>query len=240
MPLVAKGAPAPSGRSLTEAAVATIRDRILDLSLESGSRIDERLLMDRFRLSRTPAREALNRLVAEGLVAIQAKKGTFVRSLDVGQMKEFFDAYLVGERLMGFYCRFDDRALVGDLRTLERAYKAAVKGRRYRDITRRNAELHLRVARATSNEYVRDFCGRLHNHARRLSYFIYQMESADVSYCELQQEHVARENGQIIDAIAARDRDALVALLGRHALRFQERIARFVSDRRGATFPLQP
>ena len=71
-------------RSLTEVAVETIRDRILDLTLRPGLRIDEKLLMERFRLSRTPAREALNRLMAEGLVEMQANKGTFVRPLDVG------------------------------------------------------------------------------------------------------------------------------------------------------------
>src|SRR5258705_12360576 len=62
-------------RSLTELAVETIRDRILDLTLRPGLRIDQKLLMERFRLSRTPARQARNRLSPQGLRRSQANKG---------------------------------------------------------------------------------------------------------------------------------------------------------------------
>ena len=66
---------APSFETLTDAAVDTIRNRILDMTLVPGSRIDAPLLMKQFKLSRTPAREALNRLAAEGLVVLHANRG---------------------------------------------------------------------------------------------------------------------------------------------------------------------
>ena len=63
----------------------TIRDRILDLTLAPGSRIDEKLLMERFRLSRTPARDALNTLLAGHARRFQERIARFIgysRSFD--------------------------------------------------------------------------------------------------------------------------------------------------------------
>ncbi len=45
-----------------------LRDEILDLKLAPGSPIDEVQLADRFKMSRTPIREALVRLAGEGLI----------------------------------------------------------------------------------------------------------------------------------------------------------------------------
>ncbi|MFO1061126.1 MAG: GntR family transcriptional regulator [Dongiaceae bacterium] len=227
-----------AARSLTELAVETIRNRILDLTLRPGMRIDEKLLMERFQLSRTPAREALNRLVAEGLVEMQANKGTFVRPLDVGQVAQFFDAYHVAEKMIGFFCRFTDVELGDDLRHLQSEHEQAVRRRRYLDITRLNAQFHGRIARASRNEYVEAFSGRLHNHARRLSYFVYHMEAADTGTLGEQQVMVAGEHNTIIDCIGNADRRGLISVLGQHSARFQDRIMRFVNSRRGLEFPL--
>jgi DNA-binding GntR family transcriptional regulator len=225
-----------AARSLTEVAVETIRDRILDLTLKPGLRIDEKMLMERFRLSRTPAREALNRLMAEGLVEMQANKGTFVRPLDVGQVAQFFDAYHVAERMIGFFCRFADTRLAEDLDAIQADHETAVRKRRFLDISRINAQFHGRLAAASHNEYVQDFSNRMHNHARRLSFFVYRMESDDAGYLGRQQKLVAGDHEHVIAAVRAADREALMTVLASHSRRFQERITRFVDSRRGLEF----
>ncbi|MBH62464.1 MAG: hypothetical protein CL569_08440 [Alphaproteobacteria bacterium] len=131
----------PASTSLTEAAVETIRDRILDLTQKPGIRIDEKVLMERFSLSRTPPREALHHLVAEGLVQIQPKKGAYVRPLDVSHIRKLFDAYFVSERMNGFFCQTSDPGLVTDIETLQNAYEKAQKARKFLDMTRINAQL---------------------------------------------------------------------------------------------------
>lgn len=230
------GGTKPLPRSLTELAVETIRDRILDLTLRPGMRVDEKLLMERFQLSRTPAREALNRLLAEGLVEMQTNKGSFVRPLDVGQIAQFFDAYHVAERMIGFFCNFGEADLVADLQQIQAAHEAAVYKRRYLDITRLNTQFHGRIAAASRNEYVRNFSERLHNHARRLSYFIYQMEGSDTRQLGEQQIQVATDHNLIIAAVGEADRAALLEVLSRHSRRFQARTVRCIDGTRGLSF----
>jgi DNA-binding GntR family transcriptional regulator len=95
--------------SQTAAALDMIRSRIVDMTLQPGSRIDERLLIDPFRLGRTPAREAINRLAAEGFVHIVPQRGgTFVRKLDLDEMGEVVVAHQLAESVLSQMCRLDE------------------------------------------------------------------------------------------------------------------------------------
>ncbi len=226
--------------SLTEAAVETIRDRILDLTLEPGIRIDEKVLMERFSLSRTPAREALNHLVAEGLVQIQPKKGAYVRPLDVSHIRQLFDAYFVSERMNGFFCQTSDSGLVTDIETLQNAYEKAQKARKFLDMTRINMQLHLRIAAATLNEYLFDFSARLQNQARRLSYFIYLHEAGQKAQLDRHHNRTRKDHLDIIKTIKRNDNDRLVDVMTQHAQLFHERIMRTIGETMGADAPLPP
>jgi len=226
-----------SGASLTETAVEIIRSRILDLTLAPGTRIDDRLLMKRFGMGRTPAREAFNRLAAEGLITIQRNRGAFVRPLDLADVRPFFDAYAASERLVGFFCRTDDAGLAEDLRAIEGQYEAPLAGGDFLEVTRMNAAFHRRIAAATGNEYIRDFAVRLYNHARRLSYLTYHATSGADGRRGMQ-ERIVADHGAVIQAIARHDNDALIDVLTRHAQFFHERILQAVGLVRGFAAPL--
>ena len=87
--------------SYTNLAVDVIRHRILDLTLEPGKRIDDKLLMEQFGLSKTPIREALNRLATDGLIDLHPNRGAYVRPLDLDDVRQFFEAYITSERTVG-------------------------------------------------------------------------------------------------------------------------------------------
>jgi DNA-binding GntR family transcriptional regulator len=72
--------------SLSAVAYFLIRDLIVTLELAPGTPLREKDLMERLALGRTPVREALHRLADEGLVAIYARRGMAVASVDVGEL----------------------------------------------------------------------------------------------------------------------------------------------------------
>jgi DNA-binding GntR family transcriptional regulator len=221
----------PVALPLALSATNTIRDRILDLTLSPGMQLDEAILRDRLGVSRTPAREALNRLVTEGLVESRTNRGFFVHSLDLADTAQFFDAYIVSERSLGYFCRFANPSLVANLRSIQADHERAVKRDRFLDVSQHNAAFHGRIAEATENSYLAEFSGRLHNLARRLAYFVYANEADDQDALDTQQRHIIDEHHRIIVAIDKRDRAALLSELTSHAERFQHRIGRFVSRR---------
>jgi DNA-binding GntR family transcriptional regulator len=69
-----------------------IEDEILDGILAPGERLDERALAERFGVSRTPVREALNRLSAGGLIEIRRNAGIFVASMTLAKVLELYEA----------------------------------------------------------------------------------------------------------------------------------------------------
>ncbi|MGY1806886.1 GntR family transcriptional regulator [Blastococcus sp. SYSU D00669] len=92
-------------RSLTSAerTLATLRELILDGDLRPGTRLGEVELAERLGVSRTPVREALTRLAAEGLVDLAPNRGARVATWTVAELEGVFDLRASLEpRLTGF------------------------------------------------------------------------------------------------------------------------------------------
>jgi DNA-binding GntR family transcriptional regulator len=223
--------------SHTDSAISIIRNRILDLTLPPGTRIDDRILMERFGMGRTPAREAFNRLATEGLIVIQRNKGAFVRPMDIEQIRQFFDAYIASERVIGFYCRID-AALADDLQAIEERYQKAYGKHQFLEMTQLNARFHGRLAVATHNEYIAEHALRLYNHARRLSWFVSNLEKDYIRDLQNTQDLIKADHEDIIATLRQGDNTALVDLLTRHSSMFHDRVMRVVAETRGASSPL--
>jgi DNA-binding GntR family transcriptional regulator len=74
-----------------ERTLAALRGLILDGDLRPGTRLGEVELADRLGVSRTPVREALSRLAAEGLVEIVPNRGARVATWTVAELEGVFD-----------------------------------------------------------------------------------------------------------------------------------------------------
>ena len=80
-----------------ERALATLRDLIMGGELAPGARLGEVEIADRLGVSRTPVREALSRLAAEGLVEIAPNRGARVVTWTVAELEGVFDLRAVLE-----------------------------------------------------------------------------------------------------------------------------------------------
>jgi GntR family transcriptional regulator, rspAB operon transcriptional repressor len=99
-------------RSVPHQVYEVLRERILTVQLKPGESINERWLADWLGVSRTPIREAINRLSAHGLIAIVPNVGTSVSLINVGRVKEFCLIRRSLESLIVRHAaeRFDDAA----------------------------------------------------------------------------------------------------------------------------------
>lgn len=67
-----------------------LRNLILNFEIQPNSRLTETELATYFKVSRTPIREALQRLEAEELISIRPKQGCFVRSMDFDEFTDYY------------------------------------------------------------------------------------------------------------------------------------------------------
>ncbi|MDU3130055.1 MAG: GntR family transcriptional regulator, partial [Bradyrhizobium sp.] len=77
--------------SLHDEILARLRDYIVEGHVPDGGRLSERQLCEMLGVSRTPLREALKVLAAEGLVELLPNRGARVRPLSAADIRELFD-----------------------------------------------------------------------------------------------------------------------------------------------------
>lgn len=87
--------PAAAGQTIARTALyqevaERLRARIFAHDMAPGSWVDEQALADEFGISRTPMREALKVLAAEGLVVLKPRRGCYVAELSEQDLDEVF------------------------------------------------------------------------------------------------------------------------------------------------------
>lgn len=230
----------PKKVSQTGAAVEKIRSRIIDLTIPPGSRIDEPLLLKEFQLGRTPAREAINQLAAEGFVNIVPNRGgTFVRKLDLAEIGEIVVAHQLVENNLAQLCRLDDETLADDLERIQTRYRVEVDNRRYLNITALNEQFHMRMNQSIGNSFFHGFAQSTHRHVRRLLVYLYTLESALPEQQDEQFELNLRQHDRIIEAVRDKDRETLTEVLPEHAGATQDRLVRLLQSNTVAPFPVK-
>jgi len=79
-------------KSLTELVTENLRDRIVAGGFELGEQLSEARIAKDLSVSRTPVREAINRLEMEGLLVVEPQRGSFVFSLEPEELAKLCDA----------------------------------------------------------------------------------------------------------------------------------------------------
>lgn len=79
-------------KSLTELVTSDLRKRIVGGEFDLGSQLSEARIAKDLGVSRTPVREAINRLEMEGLLVVEPQRGSFVFNLEPEELAKLCDA----------------------------------------------------------------------------------------------------------------------------------------------------
>lgn len=206
-------APVPSSERVYQA----LKHRILAGMLEPGSRLVELQLATEFAVSRTPVREALKRLTAEGLIRVDPVRGIVVSDVDARELEEIF---VVREVLDGLAARLAaGRVSSTDLTKLHLLMdmmRDAVRTGQWEGMVQANIKFHDVLHQAAGNERLRHLTRNLLDFVRRFSNeaFASQERSAEV----------LAEHEEIIKAMEARDPDLAETVARRHVASAREYI----------------
>ncbi len=129
-------------RTHKRATYETLRDMIVDFTLPPGERLVEKDLAARLGVSKTPVREAIGLLEADGLIEATPYRGAIVRWLSRNEIAE--QGFLVDALEMPAYEIVVERITDPELATIDRVARDLVRARRARD-ERRYGELAVRI-----------------------------------------------------------------------------------------------
>jgi DNA-binding GntR family transcriptional regulator len=202
--------------SVVDQVYAALRDRIIQGSLERGARIHQEDLADELGVSRTPVREALRRLAAEGLVEMRTNRGARVADIGPSDMRTAYEARLVIEpgaaRLAGA-ARLP--VPLGRMRSALSAQRRAIPN--VRRSFEANREFHIALVQASGNGFLIQFVQRLW--VARIGEVIYERQSETPERMRLD----ADEHEQILTAIEAGNGRRAESLTRRHLAEAMQR-----------------
>ena len=193
--------------ALYEQVADQLRQRILAREMEPGSWVDELKLCGELGISRTPLREALKVLAAEGLVTMKLRRGAYVTEMSERDVREAYQllALLESDAAAEVAARATEAQLT-ELGHLHRALEEALPDRDA--FFAANEQFHLRVLEIDGNRWRLQIVGDL----RRLM----KLNRHHSLFREGRLEESLLEHRAIMQALLSRDAPACRQLVQTH------------------------
>jgi DNA-binding GntR family transcriptional regulator len=194
-------------RALYEEVAELLRQRIFHRELEPGSWIDEVKLAQEYGISRTPLREALKVLAAEGLVTMKVRRGAYVTEVSERDLADVYHLLaLLESDAAAVVAERASHAELKELQELHRELAGAVKDReRFFAL---NERFHMRLLEMAGNRWRDQMVADLRK-VMKLNRHHSLLKSGRI-------EESLAEHGEVMDAIVQRDPQAARERMQRH------------------------
>ena len=198
-----------------ERAYEGLKRLIVTLELAPGSYVDERAVMAKLEIGRTPLREAVMRLVSERLIVHTPRRGAWISTLSITELQQMLEARSYLDALIAR--RAAERITEADVTVLNRMLEAArqaVEERKSVELVDLDFQLHRYIAGCAGNVY--------------LAAFSEQVNSAMLRYW-----HLASRNDLTIPSWANRHQDLVDAIVSGDPDRAEAQAQAHVTHLRG-------
>jgi DNA-binding GntR family transcriptional regulator len=203
----------PGAGTLHAEVLVRVRRFIVEGNLAPGDRIIERQLCGALEVSRTPLREALKVLAAEGLVDLLPNRGALVRRMSASEARHLFEAFAGLEFATGVLAC--ERISPDAITEIERLHYAMYERYMRRDIVeyfRLNQAIHEAFLRAAESPALEAMSRNMSARLQQLRFTANQLERDRWG-------EAMREHEQMLEALQRRDGDALGRALFEHMRR---------------------
>ncbi|WP_431043349.1 GntR family transcriptional regulator [Streptomyces sp. P1-3] len=204
----AKSAPAKQPPA-AERVYAHVKQGVLDRSYEGGTLLTEGDLAEAVGVSRTPVREALLRLEAEGLIRLYPKKGALVLPVSVQEIADVVETRLLVEEYAARKAVPAPPSLLARLEELlERQRREAAAGD-LAAVAVSDRCFHAEIVRHAGNEILSRLYDQLRDRQLRMGVAVMHAHPDRIA------KNIA-EHGEILRALRGGDADAAAAVVHRH------------------------
>jgi len=196
-------------KSLHEQLVERLQDLIVEGVLAPGEKFPEKDLCAQFGVSRTPMREALKVLAADGLIVLEPNRGAWISSITIEELRELFPVLAALEALSGeLACANILDEEIAEIRMYHDEMVRHFDDRNRMEYFRTNQKIHHAIIKAAGNATLEAQHHALAARVRRARY------TANIS--EDRWKQAVEEHEIIIHALEARDAVRLSDILKRH------------------------
>ena len=211
--------------SYKEKVYEELKSAIISQRLALGELLNERDLADKLGISRTPVREALQRLENEGLVITEPWRGTRVNEIKEKDIEEVFQLRLALEPVAVELAL--QRMTAEDLTSIEQLRKQQISFNKHTDadaFIKTDMDFHMLIARLSGNKRLIQIVGNLIDIMRRLGISAIQTQERCAETLE--------EHAQLIKALKNKDIPNARQAMIYHILRTRETIYRRLREKK--------
>ena len=188
-----------------------LRQRIVEGQLAPGAKLNERELAELLNVSRTPLREAIRMLAAEGLVELLPNRGAVVAQMSAQDVADTFEVIAGLEGQSGELAaqRITDAELA-EIRALHYEMMAAWTRRDLPTYYRLNAQIHTQINAAARNPVLAQTWRTVNARLQALRF--------RSNFDEAKWKRAVKEHERMVELLAGRDAAGLRALLVEHLM----------------------
>jgi DNA-binding GntR family transcriptional regulator len=198
-------------RVLHQEVALRLRQRIVEGHLAPGAKLNERELSELLQVSRTPLREAIKMLAAEGLVALLPNRGAVVVQLSEQDVADAFEVIAGLEGQSGeLAAQRIGVAQLAEIRALHYEMLAAFTRRDLATYYRLNALIHTHINAAAGNRVLTQTWANLNARLQALRF--------RSNFDEAKWQRAMREHDRMVELLADRNAAGLRALMTAHLL----------------------
>lgn len=208
-----------------------LRRAILSLAVQPGENLEEKELVDRFGISRTPVREALIRLASDGLVVLLPNRGARVAAVDLSDFPRYVEAYDLIQRattrLAALRREPDD---LDKIRSAQDRFEKAIVKQEPLQMTEYNRDFHAAIGDASHNSYLSTQYKHLLDQGMRMLRIPFAYDPSNDDNLKKHLQKIVVEHRSITQSIL--DKDALSAerCAHDHTKLFQSRCLQYLQE----------
>jgi DNA-binding GntR family transcriptional regulator len=196
-----------SPRALYQEVAELLRQRIFSRALPPGSWIDELKLAEEYGISRTPLREALKVLAAEGLVTMKVRRGAYVTEMSDQDLNDVYHLLsLLESDAAGDVAARASEAQIKDLQALHDELEAAAD--EHDRFFQLNEQFHMRLLEVAGNRWRNQMVADLRK--------VMKLNRHNSLFKSGRIQESLREHRAIMKALARRDAAATVQKMQAH------------------------
>lgn len=208
-------------KSVQDIVFNMVKEEILSGTYPPGAQLNTLKLAERFGVSRTPVREALNRLAEVGLVTGERHRGMFVRNLS---MDDVVSIYCIRAALSGVSAKLAAKRITDDeLRKLSQLCdetETHLHEGNHEEMLSKNAEFHFIISRASGSSELDSLIEQYYHRSAQYRALSMELSGRD--------DEVCKEHRQILQALKDGDADQAEFYAREHYFATARKIAKSI------------
>jgi DNA-binding GntR family transcriptional regulator len=214
-------------KSITTQAYELLKEKMVTIELAPGMKLEEQDLMDRLNLGRTPIREAIKMLIAEGLVVSHGTNATYVEELTLKSAKDLRQII----QSMGAVAftlanpANDFTEIIEELEILYDQMDKTINNNDFQAFAVLNSDFHKTLARVADNSFLDHALERIYFFESRQAYLIYLSLGGKTDYYNRVQGH----HLEFIQFLREKDFNKMIEVYEKHMEAARRRLVAYFS-----------